>query len=428
MSSFGNIFKKELRELLTAATFIPIILMALMFGLIGNTVNIEEEISHPPVIGLINNDDNTTFSHIASSVLYKNAKVVFSSTRIEEKETGLKNVKEKDGVALIIIPENFNITITNGEPGEITIYWIMKGAGAMDTISSSVVESLISEINLNISRELIQRNTTVNATFALTPTMKNETTYFKDREIPGLSPNTITAILSSQSFLIPIIMMMIIIMAGSLVISSMGMEKENKTLETLLTLPVNRLSIVAGKISAAALIGLFTAIIYMIGMGYYMQSFNVSDTINISNYDFVLSNIDYILIGVSLFVTMTGALSLCMLLGSFAKNYKSAQTLTFPITILALIPMFITMFKDFDTLPLALKALVFAIPFSHPMMAPRALMFNDHTLVISGIVYVSLFAIVTISIVVWLFKTDILITGATKRPRVLGLKGLRNLK
>ncbi len=48
-----------------------------------------------------------------------------------------------------------------------------------------------------------------------------------------------------------------------------------------------------------------------------------------------------------------------MLLGTFAKNYKSAQTLTFPVTILVLIPMFITMFKDFDTLPLALKALLF---------------------------------------------------------------------
>jgi len=419
MSSFSNIFKKELKELFTAATLIPIILMALIFAMIGNTVNVEEEISHPPVIGVINNDDNTTFSYIASSILYRNAKVVFNSTDINDKEEGLKTVKDQDGVALIIIPDGFTSRIINGKHGEITVYWIMKGAGVMDTISSSVVESLIAEINSNISREMIQRNTSINASFALSPTMKNETTYFKDKELPGLSPNMITGILSSQSMLIPIIMMMIIIMAGSLVISSMGMEKENKTLETLLTLPVNRLSIVAGKISAAAIVGLFTAIIYMIGMGYYMQSFNVSDTVNMSNYNFVLSNLDYILIGLSLFLTLTGALSLCMLLGVFAKNYKSAQTLTFPITLLALIPMFITMFKDFDTLPLALKALVFAMPFSHPMMAPRALMFNDYILVISGIIYVALFALVTISIVVWLFKTDILITGITKKPRIL---------
>ena len=102
-----------------------------------------------------------------------------------------------------------------------------------------------------------------------------------------------------------------------------------------------------------------------------------------------------------------------MLLGTLAKNYKSAQTLTFPVTLLALIPMFITMFKDFDTLPVALKGILFGIPFSHPMMAPRALIFDDYLLVIGGIIYVSIFALIMISISVWVFKTDRLLTGST---------------
>jgi ABC-2 type transport system permease protein len=85
-----------------------------------------------------------------------------------------------------------------------------------------------------------------------------------------------------------------------------------------------------------------------------------------------------------------------MLLGTMAKNFKSAQTLTFPVTVLALIPMFLTMFKDFDTLPLALKGFLFGIPFSHPMMAPRALLFDDYLLVIGGIIYVSIFALIMI--------------------------------
>jgi len=95
-----------------------------------------------------------------------------------------------------------------------------------------------------------------------------------------------------------------------------------------------------------------------------------------------------------------------------AKNFKSAQTLTFPIAVLALIPMFVTMFKDFDTLPLGLKAVIFGIPFSHTMMAPRALLFDDYLLVISGIIYVTIFALVMIAIVVWVFKTDKIVTGS----------------
>ena len=82
--------------------------------------------------------------------------------------------------------------------------------------------------------------------------------------------------------------------------------------------------------------------------------------------------------------------------------------------------MFIIMFKDFDTLPLALKGVLFAIPFSHPMMAMRALMFDDYLLVIGGIAYVAIFAAVTIAIVVWIFKTDRLLTGRAKaRKKVI---------
>jgi ABC-2 type transport system permease protein len=209
-------------------------------------------------------------------------------------------------------------------------------------------------------------------------------------------------------------MMMIIIMAGSIVITSMALEKENKTLETLLTLPVKRTSIVTGKIVAAAVIGLLLAIIYMIGMQFYFSGFQFSGGVNLASYGLVITSMDFIWIGISLFITLIAGLSLCMLMGTFAKNYKSAQTLTFPITMLAMIPMFITMFADFDTLPLALKIFTFAIPFSHPMMAPRALLFHDYTLVIGGIVYVAIFAIVTISIVVWVFKTDRLLVGTTK--------------
>jgi len=172
-------------------------------------------------------------------------------------------------------------------------------------------------------------------------------------------------------------------------------------------------SIVAGKIIASALIGLLLAVIYMIGLGFYFMSFSMSSVNNLITYDLILTPFDLMLIGISIFVTLIAALSFCMLLGTLAKNYKSVQTLTFPVTILALIPMFITMFKDFDTLPLALKSGLFAIPFSHPMMAPRALIFDDYMLVIGGIIYVLIFSIIMIAIAVWIFKTDRLLTGST---------------
>jgi ABC-2 type transport system permease protein len=414
MSGLGNILRKEIRELLTPATFVPIILVALIFATMGNSIQgIQQQTQEPPTIGVIN-EDNSTLGAVASILLHTHAKSIYNSTSAADLQNGLETVKQHNGVAVIIIPRNFTERITQEQPGTLQVYWIMKGAGLMDTISSSALESLIAFINMNISRELISENTTINASFVLSPTQRIETTYFKSREFVGLSPNTISGMLSSQSLLIPIVMMMIIIMAGSIVITSMALEKENKTLETLLTLPVKRTSIVSGKIIAAAVIGLLLAIIYMLGMQYYFTGFGISTGTNLSAYGLVLTSTDFIWIGISLFLALIAGLSLCMLLGTFAKNYKSAQTLTFPITMLAMIPMFITMFADFDTLPLAVKVLVFVIPFSHPMMASRALLFGDYLLVIGGIAYVGMFALITISIVVWVFKTDRLLTGTTK--------------
>jgi ABC-2 type transport system permease protein len=425
MSGLGNITRKEIRELLTPATFVPIILVALIFGAMGNSMQgIQKQATTPPIIGVIV-EDNNTLGSIASTILHDSAKVVFNSTSSNDIQAGLNELKNKDGIALVVIPSNFTERIRSEHPGNIQIYWIMKGAGLLDTISSSFFNIIIGEINTNISKRLIAENTSTNTSFILSPTNRIETTSFKNLEFPGISPDAISSLLSSQSLLIPIVMMMIIIMAGSIVITSMALEKENKTLETLLTLPVKRTSIVAGKIIAAAFIGLVLAIIYMVGMQYYFTGFQFSATASLTAYGLVLTPTDFIWIGLSLFFALIAGLALCMLLGTFAKSYKSAQTLTFPITMLAMIPMFITMFADFDTLPLALKIFTFAIPFSHPMMASRALLFKDYVLVAGGIVYVVIFALVTISIVVWVFKTDRLLVGTTKFKWIKRLKRRR---
>ena len=414
MSAIGNIIFKEIKELLTPATILPIVFIALIFGSMGNAISgIEEEITEPPTIGVIS-EDNSSLALIATDIFSNHSEVIFNSTAREEKDQGLQHLEQHDGIALILIPENFTRNIYNGSPGGIEVYWIMKGAGILDAISSSVVEELLRFVSREISRDLIQGNTSVNATVALAPTFLQQTTFFKEREFIGLSPNDLSGIMNQQSFIIPIVMMMIIIMAGSLVITSMAFEKENKTLETLLTLPVKRFTIVTGKITASALIGLLLAVIYMVGLSYYFQSFQMMGATTQTTFDLSLSAMDFILIGTSLFITLFAALSLAMLLGTLAKNYKSAQTLTFPLVLLALVPMFLTMFMDFATMPLALKGLLFAIPFSHPMMAPRALLFNDYVLVFSGILYVAIFALIMISIVVWIFKTDRLLTGSTR--------------
>jgi ABC-2 type transport system permease protein len=171
---------------------------------------------------------------------------------------------------------------------------------------------------------------------------------------------------------------------------------------------------VFGKLAGAAIVGLVLSAIYMIGLGYYMTSLTAGASLDLSQYGISLDLFDYILVGISLFLALLSALALCMILGIFTKNYKAAQTMTLPVTMLALIPMFVLMFTDFSTLPLGAQVLVFAIPFSQPIIAINSLMFGEVGIVLVGIVYQLAFALGAMFIAVYLFKKDILLTGRVK--------------
>ncbi|MBP7087530.1 MAG: ABC transporter permease [Methanomassiliicoccales archaeon] len=408
MSSLGKIIRKEVKELLTPATLIPIIIIAILFGSLGGVFGgVEEQLEEPPMIAVIN-EDGGSLSLVAMAVFNATSDIVYNGTDVQE---ALNVLDEKGGVSLFVIPSNFTSDIENDTRGTIEIFWIMKGAGIMDSVPGAAADANLMYVDQAISAALINGNMSQNASLILNPTQYYETTLFKGKEMTGISPPTIASVMSSQSFVMPLIVMMVIIYAGSIVISSMGSEKENKTLETLLTMPVSRTSIVFGKLIGAALVGLLMAVIYMFGMSYYFDSLMGSTSIDLAEFGLTLSILDYVLVGMSLFASLVFALALCMILGIFTKNYKAAQTMTMPVTFLAMIPMFVTMFTDVDTLPMMVKVLVLAIPFSHPMIAMRSLMFDDYALVLGGIAYTSAVALLAMFVAVTLFKKDILLTG-----------------
>jgi len=231
----------------------------------------------------------------------------------------------------------------------------------------------------------------------------------KGKVFKSVDPKLLYSFLGKQTNFVPVIIMMLLIMSGGMIISSMGMEKENKTLETLLTMPVERRDIVLGKIIGGGFVGIIMASIYMVGFYNYMKGFKgfISNSFDIK----VFSILDYTFIGVSIFLSLLSGLSLCLLLGIFAKDYKSAQTLTMPVSILALIPFFLTMFRDFDSLSLPLKVIVFLIPFSHPMMSLKLIFFEQYRMLFYGIAYNLLFFILLSIILVKIFNTDYIITG-----------------
>ena len=440
MSHMTSIIKKEVRELLTPGSVISVLFMVVLFaglgGLIGGEVDSAAEL---PTFGLIAEDGDYYEDWNPTDVL-KSAygedsyKIVMMDSTCDSSDADIVAEMQERGIANVIaLPSiaSFNQSITDQTQISVRQYYLYEPTGLFGSVSSTVMSSVVTILSNSLSQKLISdTGSEINYEFLMSPigtAGEDISTIVDGQAHSGITPYDISNEITSQTLMIPIVIMIIIMMVGSIVISSMGSEKENKTLATLLTMPVKRTSIVSGKIVAAAIVGLVYGLAYMVGMSIYMGSMTGSITgassVSLEDLGMALGAADWVLVMVSMFLAIVCALGICMILGAFAKNYKSAQTMTMPLSILAMIPMFIIMFTGWYGAGGAIQFITFIIPFSHPMMAMQALMYGDMTLVIGGIVYMAAFAIVSILITVRLYNSDILITGLGQNKYIQKLTG-----
>ncbi len=435
MNHIYNIIRKELKELLTVGSVLSVLIMVVLFaglgGLIGGEV---DKAQATPVFGIANSEnghidgtiDGIQLNWDAKDILVKSYAKIVGEENVGDYIIDLGNITKDQMIdamndngitSAIYIDGNFSADILEKHQGSILEYYIYEPSGMFGSVSSTVLSSIVSGLNNSLSMTILENKLgSSDYQFCVTPIESggnNINTIVNGTAHSNVTPYEISNEISSKTMMIPIIIMIIIMMVGSIVISSMGSEKENKTLETLLTLPIKRTTIVTGKIIAAAIVGLVYGLAYMAGMSIYMGALmdTTSTGINLDDLGLGLGITDYALIMISMFLSIICALGICMILGAFAKNYKSAQTMTMPLSILAMIPMFVIMFSGWYGSGLGIQAILFAIPFSHPMISMQALMYNDFTLVFSGIAYMFVFAVVTIIITVKLYGSDILVTG-----------------
>jgi len=421
MNHLFNLTKKELRELLTPGAIISVIVMMVIFMSIGTLIGGEiENATAPSKIGVVNGDPGGDWSEFAISSIEDmygagaaDYVVILESPYGDNDRIAKEMIEKGLNSALGIVP-GFSQSIDAQEQTSIEGYYIFSNSGLLGSTASLVTTAIMPEISNRISHKLVSEMTgDASADFLLSPIKQNTPfTYINGEIYEGVTPIEISTSIMSQTMMVPIVIMIIIMIIGNMVIASMGTEKENKTLETLLTMPVNRTTIVSGKLLAAAIVGLVYGMAYMVGMSFYIGGVTgTAGGVNLSDYGLGLGLTDWALIALMIFLAIFCALGLCMILGAFTKNFKAAQAMMLPISVLAMLPMFVTMFSSWSSLPPVMQGVLFAIPFSHPMMVMNNLMFGDINLVLAGVVYLAVFTLVIIMITVRLYKSDILLTG-----------------
>lgn len=420
----GNLLKKELKELFTLQAFAAMVFVCVLLIAMGQIIGgVMEEAINNTTVNIVNEDSSEFTAKMLEALPEYGADPKLITLESDDYCRELENLEIHN---LVVIPQGFGESIENGSGGEVKCISLVDKTGvasSMSDISAASLTSAISEYASDYVKSELLNLDEKNTELMEQPVITTEYTASNGKTV-NISSQALSAVLMTQSFIAPIAVFFLILMASQMIMTAISTEKIDKTLETLLSAPVSRVTVLAAKMLAALIVALVQAGFMIVGFVFYIQGMMGSameteinmtgDAMNITEamteLGLTLSVSDILLFGVQIFLTIAIGLSASLILGAMATDVKSVQTLVMPIMMSAMIPFFVTMFADVNTLPIPARIFMYAIPFTHTYTAMGNMMFGNMTVFWAGLVYQLVFFVVCMYLAVKMFTTDRLFT------------------
>jgi ABC-2 type transport system permease protein len=422
MNKLIALIVKEVKELIRdPKILIGVVLMPLiLFPILGSAIQVSQKSVERAILqasfSIYKEDDGIVTDSLVDYLYRNNTVLPIYANTLEE---ALILFQESESNALLHIPEGYSNNVSNGKKGVLKVYANLRKLTLAETQSTNILDHFLNTYHYYFSIERIgslitRAGENWNPTAVRNPISIDYASILKGTVL-NVAPSDIMNIVMSQSVMLPVMIMMMIIFAIQMAATSIALEKEQKTLETLMTLPVSRLTILTGKLSGSIIIAIAGAISYMIGFSFYMQSaFSfVPEAVNtnIGDINIGLTPIGFFLIGINIFITLVSALAMALSLATFTDNVRSAQSLTGFLIIPVMIPSIILMFTDIEMLPFGIQWLLLLIPYTHSIIASKAAFLGNYLLVIRSIAFITLFTVVMLYIAAQIFSTERIITS-----------------
>ena len=453
---FGNLLKKELRELITKQAIISMVFTMVLLIVMGQIMGgAMEEGFDTSTITLCNQDDSDFTAEVLKKIdASQSTKINYVDFESDDYAAELERLDIKNAV---IIPQGYGKSITvKKEPALIKFVSKMSTAGLASSMSTISGSDVISEIQTVCMDEVMSKNyglTEEDIALIREPMTTVEYTV-NDGKTAQVSASALGAISMMQSMIAPFAIFFLLLMAAQMIMTAISTEKIDKTLETLLSAPVSRMTVLSAKMVAAVISALLNALFMIVGFAFYMIGMMGSAVGEMSSAANEMSSVDmaamtegitgvgqamvelgisltpmsYVLFALQLFFTLAIGLAISLILGAMATDVKSVQTLIMPIMIAVMIPFFITMFMDVNEMSAVFKIIVYAIPFTHTYTALTNLMNGNMLLFWGGLVYQIVFFAVCMFLAVRMFTTDRLFTMSFSAEQSMKKRGKKTVQ
>ncbi len=170
-------------------------------------------------------------------------------------------------------------------------------------------------------------------------------------------------------------------------------EKERGTMETLLTLPVNRLDLLVGKMIVVATSGVVSALVGIISLLVSLQFLDIPDMLR----EPLLDMAKPLTIGLLLLMIIPLAVFFAGVLipvATYAKNFKEAQSLITPLNVGVIVPAAIGLMPGIE-----LNVGTALIPILNVALASKEMLAGTVDFGLLALVFLSLIALAAVSVV-----------------------------
>ena len=247
-SALINLLVKELKELMRDPKILvgTVLMPIIMFGLLGavfsaSISSTQEAVKNISIV--VVDEDKALVSSSFKSFLESSPAFKFKTYYSNSLDEALRVLPEYNASGVVLLPKGLSDNITEGTPGQIKTYISFTTLSIVEQGKASVFQSVVESFNKALSLQIIASNIpSKDPMFISNPISGGYYTYFKGKVL-NVPPQIMYSTLSTQIMMMPIIIMIMLFTTMSMAATAVAIEKETKTLETLLTLPVNRITI-----------------------------------------------------------------------------------------------------------------------------------------------------------------------------------------
>ena len=389
----GPLILKEFKDLMRdPRIWVPFVITALILPVIGLVIGgpirgaMEEAIKGKVKVGLVDLDGGNESRALISWFFSEGIGYGLNTTLIDSKNRDeIIDIASDLGLDLVIvIEEGFTESIIRGLSAKVTVINLLREISFLSGATSGV--RAVNALKDYLGRRLL-RGTGVRLEVVKNPVVAEYLNYLESKGIILRGdPGTLMGSLGMASFFLPLILMIISVTVIQMSATSMAVENEERTLETLLTFPISRLGILGAKLLGAFSVSMIGSIFNFIGFiaYFYIFSFYMSPPSSMplrADAEEAGMNTLFLLIsgpGISyIFVSMVATLlfmaSLGIMIGALSRDVRIASTLTGPLSMAVFIPGYYVAFVSSGSIHPILRTLFYVIPFTQPVIMSRDL-------------------------------------------------------